>query len=238
MSRSKNFIDWLVFEDEDYLVINKPPYISTLEDRTGAQSVLALARKYHPGCQVCHRLDKETSGALLISKHNEAYKHASARFADRSIEKTYHAVANGLHNLADEKIDFALHVAASGTVARISKTGKPSTTWATSLHRYKYHNLIECKPVTGRMHQIRVHLAGVGAPLVADTLYGGKELYLSEIKKNYQPKAGVKERPLMARVALHAYSLHFTDYEGKVQKIACPYPKDFQTVLNQLEKNI
>jgi 23S rRNA pseudouridine955/2504/2580 synthase len=237
VQQSKNFKDWVVFEDEDYLVINKPPYFSTLEDRTGASSILDLAKKYHPGSQVCHRLDKETSGALLISKHNEAYKHASTQFADRSIEKTYHAVANGLHNLKDEKIDFALHVAASGNVTRISKTGKPSTTFVRSMQLYKYHTLVECRPVTGRMHQIRVHLAKIGAPLVADTLYGGKDLFLSGIKKNYRPKLDVEERPLMPRVALHAYSLGFTDFQDNIQKIACPYPKDFQTVLNQLGKN-
>jgi 23S rRNA pseudouridine955/2504/2580 synthase len=237
VQQNKNFKDWVVFEDDDYMVINKPPYFSTLEDRTGASSILELAKKHHEGAQVCHRLDKETSGALLISKHNEAYKHASTQFADRSIEKTYHAVADGLHNLENEKIDFALHVAASGNVTRISKTGKPSTTTVRSMRLYKYHTLMECKPVTGRMHQIRVHLAKIGAPLVADGLYGGKDLFLSSIKRNYRPKLDVEERPLMPRVALHAYSLRFTDFQGNVQEIASPYPKDFRTVITQLEKN-
>lgn len=236
MPQKKNFKDWIVFEDDDYLVINKPPYVSTLEDRTGAASVLQLATEYHNGCQVCHRLDKETSGALLISKLSEAYKHANAQFADRTVGKTYHAVANGLHNLQNKEIDLALHVAASGSV-RVSRTGKPSTTFVTSLERFKQHTLVECKPVTGRMHQIRVHMAAIGAPLVADLAYGGTDLYLSSIKKKYKPKFEIEERPLMARVALHAFSLKFKDLKGTPQYIECPYPKDFLTVLSQLKKN-
>ena len=236
MHQKKIFKDWIVFEDDDYLVINKPPYVSTLEDRTGAASILELATEYFSGCQVCHRLDKETSGALLLSKHSEAYKHANAQFADRTIEKTYHAVANGLHNLQNNEIDLPLHVAASGSV-RVSRTGKPSTTFVTSLERFKYHTLVECKPVTGRMHQIRVHMAAIEAPLVADLAYGGTDLYLSSIKKKYKPKFEKEERPLLARVALHAFSLKYEDFNVNNQYIECPYPKDFQTVLTQLKKN-
>lgn len=236
MQQNKNFKDWIIFEDDDYLVINKPPFVSTLEDRTGTPSILQRATEYHSGCQVCHRLDKETSGALLISKHSEAYKHANAQFADRTVVKTYHAVADGIHNLVDEKIDLALHVAASGSV-RVSRIGKPSTTIVTSLERYKYHTLVECKPVTGRMHQIRVHMAAIGAPLAADLVYGGTDLYLSFIKKKYKPKFDKEERPLLARVALHAYSLRFEDFKGNTIEIQCPYPKDFKTVLRQLKKN-
>jgi 23S rRNA pseudouridine955/2504/2580 synthase len=234
--QNKNFTDWIVFEDDDYLVINKPPFVSTLEDRTGAASVLQLAIEYYNSCQVCHRLDKETSGALLISKHSEAYKHANMQFADRVVEKTYHAVADGMHNLVNEKIDLPLHVAASGSV-RVSRTGKPSTTIVTNLERFKFHTLVECKPVTGRMHQIRVHMAAIGAPLVADLVYGGSDLYLSFIKKKYKPKFDKVERPIMARVALHAFSLKFEDFQGNTVLIECPYPKDFQTVLTQLKKN-
>ena len=237
MPQNKKFKDWIVFEDDDYLVINKPPYVSTLEDRTGAASIHQLAIEYHVGCQVCHRLDKETSGALLLSKHADAYKHANVQFAERTVEKTYHAVADGLHNMANEKLEFPLHVAASGSV-RVSRTGKPSTTIVTSLERFKYHTLVECKPVTGRMHQIRVHMAAIDAPLVADLAYGGTDIYLSAIKKNYKPKFDKKERPLLARVALHAFSLKFKDFKGNTAKIECPYPKDFRTVLTQLMKNI
>lgn len=236
MSKSKDFKKWIVFENDDYLVINKPPYVSTLADRTGAVCVLELAKKHFSGCQVCHRLDKETSGALLLSKHSEAYKHANSQFADRTVEKAYHAVADGLHDLMELMIDKPLHTSASG-MAKVSKSGKPSKTIVTTLKKYKKHSLVECKPVTGRMHQIRVHMASIDAPLVADETYGGQHLFLSSIKRGYRPKSEIEERPIMARVALHAYSLKFTGLDGEIQDIKCPYPKDFQTVLNQLEKN-
>jgi 23S rRNA pseudouridine955/2504/2580 synthase len=232
-----NFKDWIVFESDDYLVINKPPYVSTLEDRTGAASVLDLATQYFPGTQVCHRLDKETSGALLLSKHSEAYKQANEQFAYRTIEKIYHAVADGIHDLKDKKIDLPLHIGGSGAVRINKKVGKPSITNVTTLKKYRLHTLVECKPVTGRLHQIRVHMAAIGAPLVADVHYGGKNLYLSAIKKKYKSKLEKEERPLLARVALHAYALKFKDMGGKVQQIECPYPKDFQVILNQLAKN-
>lgn len=236
MSKSKDFKKWIVFENDDYLVINKPPYVSTLADRTGADCILELAKENFPGCQVCHRLDKETSGALLLSKHSEAYVHANSQFSDRTVEKAYHAVADGVHDLENLEIDKPLHISASGKV-KVAKSGKPSVTIATTLKKFKKHSLVECKPVTGRMHQIRVHMASVDAPLVADEAYGGNQLFLSTIKSKYRPKQESEERPIMARVALHAYSLKFTGLDGKIQAIKCPYPKDFQTVLNQLEKN-
>ena len=236
MSKYKDIREWIVLENDDYLVINKPPYVSTLADRAGAASVLELAKEYFSGCQVCHRLDKETSGALLISKNSEAYKHANSQFAERTVEKTYHAVADGIHELKELKIDKPLHSSASGKV-KVSNSGKPSATIVTTLKKYSRHSLVECKPVTGRMHQIRVHMSSIEAPLVADETYGGKQLLLSSIKKKYIPKNEIEERPLMARVALHAYSLKFTGLDGDILSIRCPYPKDFQTVLNQLEKN-
>lgn len=237
MRQKNNFSEWVVFENDDYIVINKPPYVSTLEDRTGAESVLDLAKKYLQGAQVCHRLDKETSGALLLSKNTDAYKFANEQFATRKIEKIYHAVADGIHYFDDEKIDLPLHISGSGAVRINRKVGKPSTTFATSLKMYKYHTLVECKPVTGRLHQIRVHMAAIGAPLVADVYYGGKHLYLSTIKKKYKPKSEKEERPLLSRVALHAFALKFKDMDGKIQLIECPYPKDLQVILNQLIKN-
>ena len=80
-------------------------------------------------------------------------------------------------------------------------------------------------------------MAAIGAPLVADLVYGGTDLYLSFIKKKYKPKFDKEERPLMARVALHAFSLRFEGLKGNMTYIECPYPKDFQTVLTQLRNN-
>jgi 23S rRNA pseudouridine955/2504/2580 synthase len=235
MKQSRNFKDWIVFENENYLVINKPPYLATLEDRSSPLSILKLAREYFSSVQVCHRLDKETSGVLLLAKSPAAYKNASSQFSDRQVKKTYHAVTNGIHDLSNEVIDFDLSISASGLV-KVKKGAKPSITIVTTLEKYRHHTLVECLPETGRMHQIRVHLAAVGAPLIADATYGGKDLLLSHIKKGYRPKPDEVERPLMARVALHAQALEFRDLNNEIIKISGSYPKDFQTVITQLRK--
>lgn len=235
MKQNRNFEEWIVFENENYLVINKPPYIATLEDRSSPDSVLKLARQFNNDLQVCHRLDKETSGVLLLSKNAEAYKHANAQFSDRRVQKAYHAVANGNHDFKNKLIDLDLSISASGIV-KVKKGAKPSRTIVNTLENYRYHTLVECSPETGRMHQIRVHLAALNAPLVADQVYGGADLYLSKIKKSYRPKIEAAERPLMARVALHAYALEFDDLNGERIKVSGDYPKDFRTVLTQLQK--
>jgi len=87
------------------------------------------------------------------------------------------------------------------------------------------------------MHQIRIHLAALNAPICADIMYGGVFTYLSEIKRKFKLKQGTEELPLISRVALHAYSLTFTDMDGKEQKVKAPYPKDIRAFLRQLENN-
>ena len=235
MKQNKNFKEWIIFENEDYLAINKPPYVATLEDRASPISVLKLAREYNSELRVCHRLDKETSGILLLAKSQDAYRNAALQFSDRQVNKTYHAVANGIHEFKNKTIELDLSVSSSGVV-RVKKGAKPSTTIVNTIEKYRHHSLLECKPVTGRTHQIRVHLAAVNAALVADAVYGGDDLFLSSLKKNYVSKTETEERPLMPRVALHAYSLSFLDMTGKDIMIECPYPKDIRTIITQLRK--
>lgn len=92
-----NFKDLILFEDNDFILINKPPFISTLEDRNESTTIISLAREAEPDPQVCHRLDKDTSGVLAIARNPEAYRHLSMQFENREVTKTYHAVADGIH---------------------------------------------------------------------------------------------------------------------------------------------
>src|SRR6476469_110324 len=97
-----NFKDLIVFENDDFILINKPPYIATLDERNASArdnslSILRLAKAYSEDAQVCHRLDKETSGVLAIAKNPEAYRHLSMQFERRKVEKVYHAVVDGIH---------------------------------------------------------------------------------------------------------------------------------------------
>lgn len=232
------FRDIILFEDEDYILVNKPPFVSTLADRTGAQDLLALARGYVPAAQVCHRLDKETSGVLAIAKHAEAYRHLNMQFEHRQVGKVYHAVVDGIHNFHDELVDAPILKLDDGVVKINRSQGKPAQTWLTALRSFRYHSLIECRPVTGRMHQIRVHLASLRAPITGDETYGGKAFLLSAVKRVYKLKKGTEEEPFMKRMALHAFSLQFDDLSGHRQIIEAPYPKDLQALIRQLELNL
>jgi 23S rRNA pseudouridine955/2504/2580 synthase len=87
------------------------------------------------------------------------------------------------------------------------------------------------------MHQIRVHLSVLGAPIIGDTVYGGKPFFLSQVKRGFNLKKETEERPFMKRMALHAFSLEFLDLEGNALKVQAPYQKDMQALIRQLELN-
>src|SRR5690606_7285907 len=87
------FVDMIIYEDDNLIVINKPPFVASLDEREGGEiNILRLAKKYHADAQVCHRLDKETSGILLIAKNPETYRSVSIAFERRRVDKIYHAV--------------------------------------------------------------------------------------------------------------------------------------------------
>lgn len=229
--------DIILFEDPDFFLVNKPPFLSTLEDRQDNINLLALAKAYSSDAQVCHRLDKDTSGVLAIAKNPEAYRHLSIQFEKRQVSKVYHAVVDGVHNFKDVLVDQPILKQDDGMVKISKREGKPAQTYFSSLKSYRHHTLIECRPITGRMHQIRIHLAFLGASITGDELYGGKPLFLSAIKRRFNLKNLTEEEPLMKRMALHAFSLEFMDLSGKTQKVEAPYPKDYHALARQLEQN-
>jgi RluA family pseudouridine synthase len=231
------FEDIVLFENENYVVVNKPAFIATLEDRSESINLLQLARQVYPDAQVCHRLDKETSGALAIARNPEAYRHLSIQFEKREVVKRYHAVADGLHQFSDFLVDAPILKQDDGTVRISNREGKPAQTWFNSLKSFRMHTLVECKPITGRMHQIRIHLSLSGAPIMGDTQYGGKLFYLSQVKRGFNLKKGTDEEPFMKRMALHAFSLLFQDLDGTAIEVEAPYQKDMAALLKQLEAN-
>ncbi len=235
-----DFKDLILFENPNYIVINKPPYISTLEDRNDDQNILALAKTYCDDAQVCHRLDKETSGALVIAKHPEAYRHFAMSLERRQVKKIYHAVLNGIHDFKDLEADQPIY--SSNSKSRVDfREGKPSLTLISTLEHFKNTTLIKCFPVSGRLHQIRVHLAFHKAPIACDPIYGGDPIYLSSIKKKFKLAKDAEEQPLIQRVALHAANISFKDLDDESENVIsldAPYPKDFAVLLTQLRKNL
>jgi 23S rRNA pseudouridine955/2504/2580 synthase len=236
------FEDLIVFENDDYIVVNKPPYISTLDERQADKatslSILRLAKQYSPDAQVAHRLDKETSGALAIAKNPEAYRHLAMQFEHRQTTKRYHAIVAGTQDFDGISVYLPILSLPRDGIVKIDRLkGKEAETIFYTLKAYRQHTLVECMPITGRMHQIRIHLSCLKAPILCDATYGGQPVYLSQLKnKNFKLKKDTEELPLMKRVALHAYSLTFMLLNGETIEVVAPYPKDFEVLIKQLEK--
>ncbi|MCV9389183.1 RluA family pseudouridine synthase [Reichenbachiella ulvae] len=235
-SKNINIEDIKVYEDDHYIVINKPAFISTLEDRSDPQNILSLFKEQYSDVFVCHRLDKETSGALLLAKDEESYRHAAIQFEERKVDKVYHALVEGKFMDETIQVDMPLRIAGSGRVKTDPRKGKEAVTLFRPKKYMGNYTLVEAKPVSGRRHQIRVHLGYLGFPICGDTYYSGKPIFLSAMKKNYKLAEGREERPLFDRVALHAYSLELVDGAGKTLSVTCDYPKDMDMIMNKIEK--
>ena len=236
MKRIK-FQDQIVFENDNYVAINKPAGVASLHERLGeAESVIELAKKYNPDYQLCHRLDKETSGVLLISKHAKAYSHAAVSFEKRNVKKVYHAVTDGIHKFENLEVDLPLITTRSGRSAVNKQKGKASKTIFNTIENFRHYSLIGCVPVSGRQHQIRIHLGSQNASIAADEIYGGKLPYLSKIKKNFTTNKTNEESPMISRFALHAYSIELEDMDETLLSIIAEYPKDMAVFVKQLRR--
>jgi len=229
------FEQLIIQETPDLLVINKPAGISSLTDRQSDLNILDLSKTYFSACQLCHRLDKDTSGILLIAKSAESYRHISMQLEKRTITKEYHALVAGVVDNLDVCTK-PISISGKGE-ARIDVTGgKPATTRFKLLEQFLQFALIACFPITGRMHQIRLHAAISGYPLVGDAVYGGKDLFLSKIKRKYNLNRTGEETPIIQRQALHAYGITYVDLAGNDVSHVAPYPKDFEVALKQLRR--
>ncbi|QTE39488.1 RluA family pseudouridine synthase [Mucilaginibacter gossypii] len=233
------FADLILFENDDVIVVNKPPFISSLDERgegSSEISMLRLAKAYWDDAQICHRLDKETSGALIFAKNPEAYRSISIQFEKRKVKKVYHAVIDGTHTFDNLLVDLPILNVGKGSVTISRQEGKRAETWFQSLKYYKHYTLVECRPVTGRMHQIRIHLATQRASIAGDEMYKGEPVFLSKIKRKYHLGKDQEELPIMKRFALHAYEITFRINPETEVTIHAPYPKDFETLLKLLDK--
>src|SRR5690606_15918778 len=129
-------------------------------------------------------------------------------------------------------------IATTKGIARVNNLkGKPATTYFTTLRTYFAHSFIECRPITGSLHQFRVYLAYLNSSICGDELSGGKPLYFSSLKKRFNLKKDTEESPIMQRVSLHAYSIGFKGMNEERIDVSAPYPKDFAVLIKQLEKN-
>ena len=225
----------VLYEDEHVVVVNKPAGLvvhpgagnrsGTLVNALLAHTPLDFPDEYAERVGLVHRLDKDTSGVLLVTKHLAAMERYQKLFADRKADKTYLALVKG-HPRADSgRIEtlYGRHpfnrLKFTGKVTR----GKSAVTLWKTLGRSRLATALEVRILTGRTHQIRVHLAESGFPVVADLLYG------QPLQRPSDPAAQAEYRALfgLTRQALHAWRLAFVDpYSGQRRAFEAPLPAD------------
>ena len=243
----------VVFEDEHLLALDKPSRLLTSPDRYDPQRP-NLMKLLHAGIESgkpwakkrgltylmnAHRLDFETSGIILMAKSKPVLVELVNLFGSEQTHKVYIALVHGNPVKPAFEVDAKLapHPIKIGLVRVDEKNGKRSRTLFELLEKFNGCSLIKCQPLTGRTHQIRVHLRQAGLPIVGDMLYGGNTLLLSRLKSDYRLKPNKTEKPLMDRVALHATELKLIHpITGAEIIITAPWPKDLTVAVKYLQR--
>ncbi len=225
----------VLYEDEDLLVINKPPGVvvnraesvkgETIQDwaegKLGKFDQLdTLDQDFKDRAGIVHRIDKETSGILLIAKHPPAFAELQRQFKERTIHKTYLAIAHG--KLVPEIGEIRAPVGRlpwNRERFGIVPEGKEAVTKYKVYKYYKDYSVVELYPETGRTHQIRVHLKYINHPIVGDFLYAGR-------------KTARDDRTWAPRVMLHAWKISFTHPKtGETVALEAPIPDDMKRII-------
>ena len=240
--RDQTILPTVLYEDEHLLVMDKPSGLLVAPDRWDKDLpnlMQVVHERFSPEYANAHRLDRDASGVVLLAKHIEALRDLRKQFDAHSVRKCYAALTRPAPAISAGDISkpLAEDPARLGRM-RVSSKGKESITHYEVLEnwnrRYAFLRLI---PLTGRTHQLRVHIAQLGCPILGDVFYGdGRGLLLSEIKPGYKHTNSV-ERPLIGRLALHAQSLTFRHpATGAELTVESPLPKDFQIALKYLRR--
>jgi len=239
----------VAYEDDDLLVINKPAGLVVHPGAGNHDGTLVNALLHHCGDSlsgiggvlrpgIVHRLDKETSGLIIVAKNDKAHRGLSAQLADRSLSRVYHALVLKIPVPPMGRIDMPLgrdpRNRQKMTIRR--QGGKEAVTNYKMLHDYGgQFALVECKLQTGRTHQIRVHMQALGNPLIGDPAYGPQPTAVNAALK----RAGLEAQILMnfPRQALHAHEISFIHPgNGETMKFTASYPADFADLIASLEK--
>ena len=232
--------DWIIEESENWIVLNKPSGLLSIPDREGKDiSLKKILQENFEQVFTVHRLDKDTSGLILFAKNELAHKQLSLQFELRQTVKIYFGLVHGSLLEKKKRITAAIaeHPSKRG-IMTINPKGKESVTEYEVLEEFGICSWVQFNILTGRTHQIRVHMKDTGHPILCDGIYGdGKPLLLSSMKKKFTlSKKYEKEKPLLNRLALHAGQLKFVDLNGKMKELEAPIPKDLIATLNQLKK--
>lgn len=238
----------ILYEDKDVVVINKPAGLNVHPDGKTKEKTLVdwILKKYpsvknvgepmvnekgevikRPG--IVHRIDKETSGALIIAKNKKAYEFLKEQFQNRKVHKVYNAFVYGIIKEDRGMIDRAIGRSPNDVRKWSAQRGargemREAVTYFKVLNRKNNITFVEAMPKTGRTHQIRVHFSALNHPVVHDTLYA-THFFLKQ--RNW---LGFK------RLALHARELEITLPSSKLLNIVAPYPEDFTEAIKKIQK--
>jgi 23S rRNA pseudouridine1911/1915/1917 synthase len=243
----------IVFEDEDILIVNKEPGMVVHPAYQNWTGTLVNALAYHfknlpqmtgnegrPG--LVHRIDKDTSGLLVIAKTEIAMQSLARQFFDHSIERTYQAIVWGVPNPPSGTIH--VNVGRSLKDRRVTTAfpegdfGRNAITHYQLLSDFRYVSLIECRLETGRTHQIRAHMKSIGHPLFNDEMYGGSEILKGTMFTRYKQFVDNCFK-VLPRQALHAKTLGFVHPRtGKSVKFDSELPDDFKAAIDKWENYV
>lgn len=226
----------IISETDDYLVINKPAGMlvhPTYKNEDGTLTNGLLA--YFPDIKnvgsedlragIAHRIDRDVSGLLVVAKIQKMFEHLKAQFQNRTVKKIYLALVHGQLSDSSGKIDFpiGIHKKVGKMAARPKSTdieSKAAVTFYEVLKQFQHYGLLKVEIKTGRTHQIRVHLNGLGYPVVGDEIYRPKNL---------------KTRINLNRIFLHSQTLGFTDLNEEWKEFVCEMPEELKRFLEGLK---
>jgi 23S rRNA pseudouridine1911/1915/1917 synthase len=235
----------IIYEDDCLIILNKQPNMIVHPARGNTHGTLVNALvfysdrlssglgEFRPG--IVHRLDKNTTGVMVVTKNDTAQWKIAKQFENRTTKKQYLAIVHGVPELTADRINapLGIHPKMREKYAIRPETGKEAITFYEVVESFRGFSLLKLTPKTGRTHQIRVHLSYIKHPIVGDDMYGGKLVYPWQLK-DAEP---VVEEPIISRVALHAHTLEFKHpTTDEMMKFEAPLPEDMQNLLDMLRK--
>ena len=235
----------VIYEDDALIAVNKPPAMVVHPSRghwTGTL-VAGLVHRFEQLSQIggstrpgiVHRLDRDTSGVIVVAKDDATHMALSAQFERRTVEKEYVAIVSGMpdhdRDLIDQPIGAHPYQRERKAIRALHPTAREAQTFYEVERRFRGFALVRVLPKTGRTHQIRLHLAHIGCPVLCDRLYGGRsQISLGEIVTGHED-----DRIVLSRQALHARRLKLAHpVDGRPIEFIAPLPDDMQRVLDNL----